>query len=163
MLYGTEQLDDRQRRNRRWIGAGVIALAVTLVAILHFRRQQDRQDSRAAAFESLATGDFAAAERSFSRAFGDLQPDPLAVLGLSVLQQMRDRKGRAVPTAPTLEDLDEALAVHHTNRLLAHALPERAGTFADRALRAIGKSDQLTRLRWFASAWTAARKRLASP
>ena len=159
MLYGIEQLDDRQRRNRRWVGAAVLALAVTLVATLHFRRQQGRQDVRAAAFESLAAGDFAAAERSFSRAFGDMQPDPLAVLGLSVLQQMRDRKVRQVPSPPASDELDEALAVHHTNRLLAHALPRQAGEFADQALQVVGKSEQLTRLRWFAGAWEAAIER----
>ena len=136
----------------------MVALMVAVVITLQVRRPDNHQQARSEAFAHLAAGDFVAAERSFRAAIGDLQPDPLCILGLSILQDLPTHVGKKAPPTPSDDYLVEAVAAFHARQLLVHGLPARAGAFASRALNVIGKSRQLTQIQMFANGWLAAQQ-----
>jgi len=156
--YGAEPPTPAQRRVRRTVGAAALALVAALLFTLHIVRQQRAASgSVGAAFASLAAGDLPAAESAFSRGLGSLSPDPLAMLGVAVIDDMARFAGKPLPAEPA-GALDERGVIAHARVLLAHRRPDLALAFAARAGAHLGRKESLAVVQLFAELWLAALK-----
>ncbi|GEM_PF-2847039 len=164
MFYGSEPLTQRQRRRRRLIGAAAIALLTAVLITLQVRDRRRSPTQLAPAFDALAAvvddpvhraEHKAAAERFFRRGVGSFSVDPMALIGLAILEHF----GRKPPpSSPDPAALGERGVVDHIRLLLEAGRPDRALAYAQRAREAIGRTDALGQIQVFAELWQEARR-----
>jgi len=163
-----------QRGRRQLVGASaVLGVLVLVLGVRYWASSGDDAARLAPAFEHLeaaSTADVADraahledAEVAFRRGIGAVFVQPLALIGLSLIEPMRTELGRPVPAAPDMEGLSDRAALEHTHQLLRRGHPEHALTWLDRLRRARQPDESLQRIQIFAEMWRAARKHPQTP
>lgn len=163
-----DPLDARGPRTlQRRVGAVVVVLlAVAVVGLQVWRSGQQKSRALDQAFAELAAAvdgppverpaHLQQAEATFARAAGTLSIDPLAVVGLGLLDGMAARLGQAQPPAPVPAGLEVARG--HAIALLQRGHTQAALAWLARPENRPHQAD-LTALRQFAQAWELARRR----
>lgn len=97
-----------------------------------------------------------AAESAFRRGIGSLWIDPLALIGLAMVDAMATELGRPLPAEPAPEQHDDGVALAHARTLLQRGYPQQALTWLARARFRQPKSEPLQQLQVFAELWLSA-------
>ncbi len=145
----------------------------TLLALglgVHFCADQDRGAARLThAFDHLEAARRAqaparlaalqAAETALRRGIGAIAMEPLALIGLSLIDPMKTQLGLPARAPPDLSGLSERAALEHCHGLLRRGYPELALAWLDRLRRAHTPHESMQQIQIFAEMWRTARLR----
>jgi len=159
-----------QRRRRQWLGAAAVSALLALGVGVRFWASGDEGHARLAeAFEHLEAARSApAANRSialrhaeavFRRGIGALRVEPLALIGLSLIDPMHSQLGLSPPQPPALTSLSDGEPLAYTHGLLRRGHPDLALAWLDRLRQARQPHESLQQLQLFAEMWRTARLR----
>ena len=131
-----------------------------------FRRQASEHPVPGQAFEHLVRAQAASgrdrtaalldAEAAFRRGIGSLWIDPLALIGLALVDAMGTELGRPLPPEPAPSRRDDGAALAHARILLQRGYPQQAGTWLARARFRHPQSEPLQQLQVFGELWLSA-------
>ena len=173
-VWGHAPLSPAERRRRRILGLAVIALVLGSMLSLHlFRRYGTDRPILSEAFEHLvqATASqgtdraaaLTAAETSFRRGIGSMWVDPLALIGLSMVDAMATQLGQPMPPEPAHDQRGDRIALAHGKMLLERGHLVAALKWLGRARVRYPTSEPLQQLQLFAELWASAHLQAKGP
>ena len=159
-----------QRGRRQLVGAAAVASLIAFAVGVHLCAEPHGGRTHLieafahleAARRAEAVGRGAAldaAETALRRGIGALRVEPLALIGLSLIDPMRTQLGMPAPASPELTGLSERTALDHSHALLRRGRPDLALAWLDRLRRARVPHESLQQIQVFAEMWQSARMR----
>jgi len=154
------------RRDRLIGAAAVLALTALLVGLIVVRARHRDNDALTVALQQLTFASESPrsarqahldrARAAFAGAAGTYAVDPLALIGLSLLEPLAAHAGEAAPPAPAAPRT-QAQVEAHARALLARAKSAQAVEFLTNAAKVQTLSRGAAALLRFATRWQAAR------
>ena len=102
------------------------------------------------------------AETAFRRGIGSLWIDPLALIGLSMVDAMGTELGQPIAPEPAPEQRSDRVALAYARGLLERGHPGAALSWIGRARVQHPNSEPLQQLQLFAELWVSADRRVAT-